>query len=256
MSKNNLHLAVLSAMPEEISSLKSKLVNIQNFRLQNQEIISGIWKEELPNTNEIRITSSWSGWGKVNSAQAATKLIYLNQDFPKIDLLIFTGVAGSADNNLNQWDVVVGDALIQHDMDASPIFPKYVIPNINKSFFKPRKEVLEWAFKSFKELENKSCFKKIHGGTIATGDQFISDKENIISLKAKITNLLAVEMEGASVAQVCFSENIPWLVVRVISDSANDNAVIDFNDFVAEYESKSCLIIQSLLKNIKHLNLE
>ena len=88
MSKKNFHIAVLSAMPEEISSLKSKLKNILNFKLQNQEIISGIWKEELPHSNEIRITSSWSGWGKVNSAQAATKLIYLNQDFPKIDLLI------------------------------------------------------------------------------------------------------------------------------------------------------------------------
>ncbi len=256
MSKNNFHIAVLSAMPEEISSLKSKLINIQNFKLQKQEIISGIWKEELPNSNEIRITSSWSGWGKVNSAQAATKLIYLNQGFPKIDLLIFTGVAGAADNNLNQWDIVVGDALIQHDMDASPIFPKYVIPNINKSLFKPKKEVLKWAFKSLKELENKVCFKKIYGGTIATGDKFITDKENIISLKGEITNLFAVEMEGASVAQVCFSENIPWLIVRVISDSANDNAVTDFNDFVSEYESKSWLIIQSLLKNINHLEIK
>ncbi len=256
MSKNNFHIAVLSAMPEEISSLKNKLKNIQNFKLQNQEIISGIWKEELSHSNEIRITSSWSGWGKVNSAQAATKLIYLNQDFPKIDLLIFTGVAGSADNNLKQWDIVVGDALIQHDMDASPIFPKYVIPNINKSFFKPRKEVLKWTFESFKELENKICFKKVYSGTIATGDQFISDKENIISLKSEITNLLAVEMEGASVAQVCFNDNVPWLIVRVISDSANDNAVTDFNDFVSEYESKSWLIIQSLLKNINHLKLK
>ena len=256
MSRNNLHLAVLSAMPEEISSLKSKLINIQNFKLLKQNIISGIWKEELPNFKEVRITASWSGWGKVNSAQAATKLIYLNQDLPKIDLLIFTGVAGSAHKNLTQWDVVVGDALIQHDMDASPIFPKYVIPNINKSLFKPRKEILKWAYKSFKELENKICFKKIYGGTIATGDQFISDKENIISLKANINNLLAVEMEGASVAQVCFSENLPWLIVRVISDSANDNAVNDFNDFVSEYESKSWLLIQSLLKNMKHLKLK
>ena len=76
---------------------------------------------------------AWSGWGKVSAARAITRILASKN---KIDLIIFTGVAGAANNNLSQWDIVIAEEVIQHDMDARPIFEKFVLPPLNKAKLK------------------------------------------------------------------------------------------------------------------------
>ena len=96
-------------------------------------ITDGILKKKVPNYESVFITLAWSGWGKVSSARAATRLISHSYNDKSIDLIIFTGVAGAVDPSLEQWDIVVPNSLMQHDMDASPIFEKYTIPALDQS---------------------------------------------------------------------------------------------------------------------------
>ena len=134
-----------------------------------------------------------------------------------------------ADKNLDQWDIVVPKAVIQHDMDASPIFEKFVIPAIKQKYLYSLPKYSNWAYSLLEKSINSgelANFRKVSRGIIATGDQFISNKLLISKLVDKIPGLSAVEMEGASVAQVAHQEGVPWLIIRVISDSADDKANI------------------------------
>ena len=128
-------------------------------------------------------------------------------------------------------------------MDARPIFDKYVIPALNSKKIIPNIDFLD---KVFKELNKKnfSKFGSLYKGCIATGDMFISDREKINKLSREIKGLYAVEMEGAAFAQVAFQEKVNWLVIRTISDEANENASSDFNDFLSDYQFKSFDLIQ------------
>ena len=138
-------------------------------------------------------------------------------------------------------------------MDASPIFEKYTIPALNESEIKPNKEILNWVFEklSKKMKKNQSLpFKNIHSGLIATGDQFISDKNKINILRESINKVIAIEMEGAAVAQVAEQENKPWIIIRVISDSADDDAPENFKEFITQYQEYSWFLIEVLLNSI------
>ena len=181
--------------------------------------------------------------GKVASASTATTLI----DRFAVDNVIFCGTAGGVDKNLNVGDVVVADVLIQHDVFDGVEFFK--IPRLNVSDFIPDKTLSEAMHKGIdsyikNELKNEIPQKyldefkivnpKVIVGTIASGDQFINDKSKNQWLEENIKNLKCVEMEGAAVAQVCFEFDIPFAVIRVISDSANDTSGPDFDRFALE----------------------
>ena len=101
----------------------------------------------------------------------------------------------------------------------------------------------------FRKIKNGKLknFKNIYKGLIATGDCFISDKEKISALSREIPSLLAVEMEGGSFAQVAEQENIDWIIIRVISDSADNNAQNDFNKFLELYKIHSWELVKSVL---------
>ena len=119
-------------MPEEIGNILKNLDELKLSEYGNLKIYSGIWKEIHNDCIEIKIFTAWSGWGKVNSAYAATRIINeAEKNNHKLDLLIFTGVAGAIDKSLNQWDIVIANSFVQHDMDARPLFNKFVIPNLN-----------------------------------------------------------------------------------------------------------------------------
>ena len=120
-------------------------------------------------------------------------------------------------------------------MDARPLFDKFVIPAIGEAQIKVKENLINYFYDVFrKNIRNKnlSKFKSIYKGLIATGDMFISKKEKLNQLSQEIPNLLAVEMEGGAFAQVAHQENIDWIVIRVISDGANDNAELEFKEFL------------------------
>jgi adenosylhomocysteine nucleosidase len=238
---------IISAMREEVQALLNVLQNISTTEKGMRTYYSGTLFKK-------KVVIVFSRWGKVASASTTTQLI---NDFD-IDEIIFTGVAGAIHNSLNLGDVVIGNRLYQHDMDASPLYEPFEIPILKKKFLVTNNTAkLIIATHSF--LKNYNRFieqadairfdidkPKVVVGDIASGDQFISSIEKINKLNELIPSAICVEMEGASVAQVCYEYQIPFSIIRVISDKANDNATIDFPKFANSIASYYAL---GILKN-------
>jgi len=246
--KNCRHIGVLSAMPEEVGIILSNLESINSDEFGDLKLYSG--KFDLNNSKEIFITTAWSGWGKVSAARATTRLLSSRYNAIPIDTVMFTGVAGAVDTELKKWDIILADSIVQHDMDARPLFDKYVIPALQNKKITPNIDFLNKTFNGLNTELKKNCFSKfgsLRKGLIATGDMFISSRKKINQLSREIPGLCAVEMEGAAFAQVAFQEKVNWLVLRTISDNANETASSDFNEFLCEYKLKSFDLIKSAI---------
>lgn len=239
-------VGIISAMQEEIEALLQELSNVTKIEKGKRTYYTGT----LFNTP---VVIAFSRWGKVAAATTTTQLI---NDYP-ITELIFTGVAGALKPELNIGDVVIGTRLYQHDMNASPLYPKFVVPLLNEEYFTTTdtKKLMTCAkmfannFPNFIKTSDARLFSisqpKVYVGAILSGDQFISSTEKIKSLNSEIPNGICVEMEGAAVAQVCFEYNLPFSIIRIISDKANNNATIDFPKFASAVASQYALGIFS-----------
>jgi adenosylhomocysteine nucleosidase len=247
-------IGILGAMPEEINGIVSLLKD-------KQEIVKGMRTYYLGTINGVDVVVVFSRWGKVASATSVTHLIV---EFG-ITQLYFTGVAGSVCLDLSIGDIVVASSLVQHDMDARPIMKQFEIPLLGKTELYPPKEMLEKSFFEIKKLESSKKLlqlisieqqeifsisnPKVFLGKIASGDKFFANSKEKESLLKVLPDVLCVEMEGAAVAQVCFEYNIPFVIIRTISDAANESSPIDFNEFVNQVASKfGVAIIQALIK--------
>ena len=251
-----IHIALLSAMPEEVGVALDHLEKVSCSEYGDLKIYSGKWRPNDNNTDSVNISLAWSGWGKVSAARAATRLIAHSSNNIPIDLILFTGVAGSVDSRFHQWDVIVAEELIQHDMNATPLFERFYIPALTKDRLRPSKKWLDFVFSSLKNAKRNGYlneFGLIKKGLIGTGDCFISDKNDIDKLKDSIPDLKAVEMEGASVAQVALQEGIPWIIVRVISDEADESAHQSFNKFLEIYKQYAWNILKVILTQYKKI---
>ena len=239
-----LHIGLLGAMPEEIGSSLSHLHQRSSSQHGDLTLHHGIWGEG------IRLTLAWSGWGKVSAARATTRLLAAA---PDLDLLLFTGVAGAADPAQHQWDVLLADAVVQHDMDASPLFPRFTLPPLNRDQLRPEPGWFHWAHGALQEAAANgelTRFGTPSTGLIATGDRFIGKAAALQELRDALPGLQAVEMEGGAVAQVAEQEGIPWLLIRVISDGADETAAQSFSDFVQVYEREAWRLIEALLRRL------
>ena len=230
-------VGIMSAMIEEVSSLLTYIESPKTQIIGKREYIRG----KLFNCDVVLV---FSRWGKVASSSTATTLI----DKFEVDEILFTGVSGSLVDDLTIGDIVIGKKLYQYDMDASPLFDKYEIPLLEKLYFETditiSKKLYEASslFISELEIENKP---RLISGNIGTGDRFVND----IKLSKDITSIneiKVVEMEGAAVAQVCYEHEIPFGVVRIVSDNSNSDAHIDFYEFI---KSTACVYSLGILKN-------
>ncbi|NLK63056.1 MAG: 5'-methylthioadenosine/adenosylhomocysteine nucleosidase [Fusobacteria bacterium] len=227
-------IGIIGAMQEEIIELKKQIKNIKENTMAGFVFYSGI-------LNKKDIILVQSGIGKVNSAICTTILI---EQF-NVTKIIFTGVAGGVNNDLNVGDIVISKDLIQHDVDATAFGAKYgQIPRMNQLEFKSDINLIELAKKSAKDIFTN---EKIVVGRILSGDQFVSSIEKIKWLRDKF-NGDCVEMEGASVAHVATLFNIPFVVIRSISDKADHSANIDFNKFVNIAANNSKNIVLKMLE--------
>ena len=234
-------IGIMSAMREEIETL------IHEIEV-SEKVIKGMrsyYKGKLWGKDVVLV---FSRWGKVASATTATHLI---TDF-KIDEILFTGVAGAVNDSLEIGDVVIGDALYQHDMDASPLLEPFEVPLLGKKFFETdplRNQLLSEASSRFlSDIRShfESGVPEAFGiedpkniiGPVASGDQFISKRTQIERIGSELPGVLCVEMEGAAVAQVCYEYQVPFNIVRTISDKANDNSHIDFPKFATDIASR------------------
>lgn len=187
--------------------------------------------------------------GKVAAATTISALIH---EF-KITSLVFTGVAGALHPDLNVGDVVIGQRLVQHDVDARPFRDQFEIPILGKTFFESDSGMLSQAKdaithlldKEIQRIFNQDIIEEFHlhrpslmVGDIASGDQFIASDEKRENLLSLLPSILCVEMEGAAVAQICYEYGIPFTVIRTISDTANNDAGVDFMKFLEQVASK------------------
>ena len=226
-------------MHDEVAELLSVLKNITTTDLGKRTYYQGT----LNNTEVVVV---FSRWGKVAASVTTTQLI--NTFSPSE--IIFTGVAGGINPDLNIGDIVIGKELVQHDMDASPLFPKFDIPlldiqrfnTLNSSKFEASVVNFINNYQQHVSASDASTFKiqtpKTIQGLIASGDQFISSPKKVADLQTELPELQCVEMEGAAVAQVCYEYEVPFQIIRIISDKANDDAPIDFPVFTKQVASK------------------
>ncbi|MGQ3892597.1 5'-methylthioadenosine/adenosylhomocysteine nucleosidase [Legionella sp. CNM-4043-24] len=242
---------ILGAMLEEIVLIK-ELMEITH----EVEIAGRVYYEGSICGNDVVLT--FSRWGKVASASTVTTLINKFE----IDSILFMGVAGAVSQDLNIGDVVVASGLYQHDMDARPIFDQFQIPLTTTILFKPAEQDICRAKAAAEIFLQKISDKvpdgllikyaisdpKVHTGLIASGDQFVSDPIRHVNLSMNVNNqkTLAVEMEGAAIAQICSEYDLPFIVIRTISDKADHSAVLDFQSFIRDVASHySVGIVQS-----------
>ena len=229
--------AILSALAEEQQGL------IELLREPRRVVRAGreFWSGELHGTP---VVLALSRIGKVAAATTTTTLI----EAFGAQRLVFTGVAGGIAPGVQVGDVVVAQAFVQHDMDASPLFPRYQIPLYGRERFACDAVMSEALLAATRAgLSHLDWPATVHHGLIASGDRFVSAAEEARQLRAALSEAghapLAVEMEGAAVAQVCHDYAIPYAAVRTISDRADDTAHVDFPKFVTEVASRYALAI-------------
>ena len=236
-------LAILSALGEEQQGLMGELTEAQCIPYAGREF----WLGRL---HGQPVVLALSRIGKVAAATTASALI---ERFGA-SRVVFTGVAGGVGDGVHVGDVVVGTGFVQHDMDASPLFPRYQVPLTGRSVFDGdaplTAQLLQAAQVALADGGplGKAC---VHQGLIASGDRFVNGREEsavlVSSLRAAGYAPLAVEMEGAAVAQVCADHGVPFAAVRTISDRADDTAHVDFPQFVKDVASLYALRIVTAL---------
>lgn len=230
-------IAVIGAMDQEISLLKSEMKDIKEKKVGTIDFYSGTLEGK-----EIVLLKT--GVGKVNAAVGANTVI---REFGA-DKIIFTGVAGAINRKLNVADVVVSRDLVQHDVDLTAFDrPMGLIPGEKKVEFDADPQLIKLAETSAIKVLGKD---KVMVGRIATGDQFIADKEKVKFLGEHF-KADAVEMEGASVAQVAQIYGVPFVVLRALSDKADGGAEMVYDEFVQVAANNSAEIVKEMLKNMK-----
>lgn len=232
-------IGIISAMKEEVQMLLNNLTNIKTAEKGKRTYYTG----KLFDKNVVIV---FSRWGKVAAAATTVQLI---NDFD-LEELIFTGVAGAIKPQLAIGDIVVGENLYQHDVNAYPFFEPFEIPILKKAFIETKNtEKLVAAchqfvdeYSAYIETDIATEFNidkpAIFEGDIASGDQFISSIEKIKELNEGIPSAVCVEMEGAAVGQVCYEYDMPFSIIRIISDESNNNAHIDFPKFADKIASR------------------
>lgn len=186
--------------------------------------------------------------GKVAAAATAVTLI---REF-NAGSVIFAGLAGAVAAQVRVGDVVVARHLLQHDLNASPLFPRYEVPLLGRSHFDACEALTtmladcaaHYLAESFPHEVNAATRRQfgvdrpsVHVGTIASGDCFVNDVAGVSALRHDLPEVLCVEMEGAAVAQICHEYGIPCAVFRTISDRADDSAGVDFSAFLVQVAS-------------------
>lgn len=237
--------AILSALPQEQGSLVHALQRPDKI----QHAGRSFWRGQL-HGHEVVI--ALSGIGKVAAATTATVLA---EKFGATRI-VFTGVAGGIGADVNVGDVVVARDYLQHDMDASPIVQRWLVPGYPQVRMACDAALTEKLLAATRQTVDQDSHRidwaslgmparhvpKVHAGLIVSGDRFVSTAQESEALRGGLEAaghaVLAVEMEGAAVAQVCADFGIAFAAVRTISDRADDSAHLDFLQFVETVASR------------------
>ena len=227
-------------MREELRALLPLLQDAKTVRLAGRDFHCG-------RMHGHAVVLVLCGIGKVAAATTAALLIH---EFDAGALLV-TGVAGGLGADVKVGDIVLARQLLQHDMDASPLFPRFEVPGTQRSRFDADAPLGKALAASTRQcLAQPDRFivgarldafgiaaPALHIGLVVSGDRFVSTAAESDALRVLLPDALAVEMEGAALAQVCMDFERPFAVLRTVSDRADDSAHVDFSRFIAEVAS-------------------
>ena len=249
-------VAIVSALRGELHALQGGLRGAQSVRLAGREFHHG----EIHGHPVVLVLS---GIGKV---AAATTAVLLLHEF-NARQIVFTGVAGGLRRGVKVGDVVVARQLLQHDMDASPLFPRFEVPLTGRSRFAADANLADALAAAAQRCldrvdeligaEQVRAFgidtALVHQGLVISGDRFVASEAHSNELRALLPDALAVEMEGAAVAQACADFKRPFAVLRTVSDRADANAHVDFERFIAGVASAyTRAIVEDWLEHAPH----
>ena len=223
-------VGIIFAMEEELVALKEYLKLEKEYNIFNLTFYEGT-------INGVECVLVESGVGKVNAARTTQILI----DNIKVDYIFNIGVAGGVDESLCVGDIVLGEKLVQHDFDITAFnHEKGYIPSVGV-YINTDTYLLTLADSVLKSMEDVS-FKR---GIIASGDIFCTEVKMSQKINTKF-NALCVEMEGASIAQVCYLSHIPFLIIRSISDVPNNDNVVTYEEFL----ESSCKVVAKTMNEL------
>ncbi len=224
---------IITAMQEEMQEIKKIMTNIKEKQIYELQFITG-------NINNKEVVLVEAGVGKVNAARV-TQILIDNFD---IEAIINVGVAGAANDELNMGDIVIGQIIVQHDFDITAFgHPKGFISNVGQ-YVESDSKLLKKMESTIQKFANKDF--KIKVGIIASGDIFCTETK----MKEKIRSKFfadAIEMEGAAIAQVCKLDNIPFIIIRSISDNPNGNNLITYKEYLEMATKRCAQIIKAYL---------
>ena len=225
-------IGIIGALDGEVESLISKLE-------EREEILAGGILFHRGRLLGKEIIVAKCGVGKVFAAMCAEAMIIRFSP----DLVVNTGVGGAIAKDIRVLDIIIAERLVQHDMDTSPLGdPKGLISGINKIYFETDERAKELLLAAAEE-----CGFKARGGTVASGDVFVASGEMKERIAADF-GADACEMEGAAIAHVCFVNATPCVVIRAISDSADDSSSMDYMEFLPLAARNSSLITERLIE--------
>ncbi len=223
-----MKIGIVGAMMEEIGVIVSNMNHEKTVKSGGRNYYEG----EL---NGVPIVVVFSRWGLVATAATVTDLILTH----KVDAVIFTGASGSISPTPKIGDIVIGEKLYQHDMDARPMMSRYAIPLTDRKYFDVDNKLLflihQAAVEASQNLSIQGKKPRIFKGNIASGNQFISDEVTRNRILDELPNILCVDMQGSAAAQICCDYNVPYCIVRSISDTADKAIESDFNTFVQSH---------------------
>lgn len=227
-------LAIVSAMHEELSAVLALMPDEQRETVAGREF----WRGHLHGREVIAVLS------RIGKVAAATTATVLAERFG-VRQIVFTGVAGGLAPSVQRGDVVVARSFLQHDLDASPLFARHVVPLYGRDRFDTDTALSDQVVAAARRALPGAG---LHQGLVISGDRFVATTSEARALQRELPEALAVEMEGAAVAQVCHDYGIAYAAVRTISDRADDAAHGDFVSFIDQVASRhTAAIVKALL---------
>ncbi|HHF3536590.1 TPA: 5'-methylthioadenosine/adenosylhomocysteine nucleosidase [Haemophilus influenzae] len=229
-----MKIGIVGAMAQEVEILKNLMTERTETRVASAVIFAG-------KINGKDVALLQSGIGKVAAAIGTTALLQL----AKPDLVINTGSAGGVAKGLKVGDIVISDETRYHDADVTAFgYEKGQLP-ANPAAFLSDKKLADLA----QEIAEKQG-QSVKRGLICSGDSFINSEDKITQIQADFPNVTGVEMEAAAIAQVCYAFNVPFVVVRAISDSGDGEASISFEEFLPLAAKQSSTLVLGMIDRL------
>lgn len=229
-------LGIIGAMDEEVAKLKEQMTEVEVESRASMDFYKG-------KLGQGEVVVVRSGIGKVNAA-ICTQIL---ADLYKVDAVINTGIAGSLKAEINIGDIVLSSDALQHDMDAISFgYELGQVPRLDTLAFKADENLVKQA---------KECCARVNPdiqvfvGRVVTGDQFVSHEQKKIQLRETFGGY-CTEMEGAAIAQACYLNNIPFLIIRAISDKADNSATMDYPAFEAQAITHSVKLVTEIIRTL------